>query len=191
MKKNSCAWWNSVLERNKNPKEFKEIWKNVRLILKDTDGKQQCWFYPGGWGIFEKEGTIEKACVEIEYWGFSVHFGLGFQENSIYTLHFVLVEILQNGAKFRQKVTSGFKNHEEFGKLQPTSGKSKKLKFDGILLSRKYICPKNTFFQLKLYTQSRIYLKLLSTTCVKIHQISYVIFETISHYSRHNLYVLF
>ena len=25
--------------------------------------------------------------IEIEDWGFSVHFELGFQENSIYTLH--------------------------------------------------------------------------------------------------------
>ena len=39
-------------------------------------------------------------------------------------------------------------------------------------------CPKNTFLQLKHYIQ-RIYLTLLSTTCVKIHQITYVIFETI------------
>ena len=31
-----------------------------------------------------------------------------------------------------------------------------------------------------------IYLKLVSTTYVKIHQLSYVIFETISHCSRHN-----
>ena len=37
--------------------------------------------------IFEKEGTSEKGCVEIEEWRFSVHFGLGLQENSIYTLH--------------------------------------------------------------------------------------------------------
>ena len=36
----------------------------------------------------------------------------------------------------------------------------------------------------------RIYLTLLSTT-VKIHQISYVIFETISHFWRHNLSVFF
>ena len=43
-----------------------------------------------------------------------------------------------------------------------------------------YICRKNTFFQLKHYIQ-RIYLTLLSTT-VKIHQIPYVIFETISHF---------
>ena len=34
-----------------------------------------------------------------------------------------------------------------------------------------YICPKNPFFQLKHI--KRIYLTLLSTTCVKIHQIPY------------------
>ena len=48
-----------------------------------------------------------------------------------------------------------------------------------------YICLKTTFLQLKHYIQ-KIYLTLLSTTCVKIHQILYVIFETISHFSRHN-----
>ena len=53
-----------------------------------------------------------------------------------------------------------------------------------------YFCPKNTFLQLKHYIQ-RIYLTLLSTTCVKIHQIPYVIFETISHFSRHNSSVFF
>ena len=40
---------------------------------------------PGCWDIYEKEGTSEKGCVEIEDWGFSLHFVLGFQENSIYT----------------------------------------------------------------------------------------------------------
>ena len=53
-----------------------------------------------------------------------------------------------------------------------------------------YFCPKNSFPQLKHYTQ-RIYLTLLSTTCVKIHQISYVIFKTVSHFSRHNSSVFF
>ena len=52
------------------------------------------------------------------------------------------------------------------------------------------ICPKNTFLQLKHYIQ-RIYLTLLSTTCVKIYQIPYVIFKTISYFSRHNSSVLF
>ena len=37
-----------------------------------------------------------------------------------------------------------------------------------------YICLKTTFLQLKHYIQ-KIYLTLLSTICVKIHQISYVI----------------
>ena len=40
-----------------------------------------------GLDIFENEGASEKGHDEIEEWGFSVHFGLGFQENSIYTLH--------------------------------------------------------------------------------------------------------
>ena len=39
-----------------------------------------------------------------------------------------------------------------------------------------YICPKNTFLQLKHHIQ-RIYETLLSAACVKIHQILYVIFE--------------
>ena len=37
--------------------------------------------------MFEKEGTSEKGWVEIEDWGFSVHFVLGLQGTSIYTLH--------------------------------------------------------------------------------------------------------
>ena len=53
-----------------------------------------------------------------------------------------------------------------------------------------YFCPKNTFLQLKHYMQ-KIYLTLLSTTCVKIHQITYIIFENISHFSRHNSSVFF
>ena len=52
-----------------------------------------------------------------------------------------------------------------------------------------YIYLKTTFLHLKHYLQ--IYLTLLSTTCVKIHQIPYVIFETISHFSRHNSSILF
>ena len=47
-----------------------------------------------------------------------------------------------------------------------------------------YIFRKTTFLQLKHCIQ-KIYLTLLSTICVKIHQIPYVIFETTSHFSRH------
>ena len=46
-------------------------------------------------------------------------------------------------------------------------------------MSKKYI------LQLKHYIQG-IYLKLLSTTCVKNNQIRHFISETISHFSRHN-----
>ena len=54
-------------------------------------------------------------------------------------------------------------------------------------------CPKNRFLKLMyiyIYIQ-RIYLRLLSTTFVKIHQIIYVIFETKSHFSQHNSSVSF
>ena len=79
---------------------------------------------PGGWDIFEKEGTSEKGCVEIEDWGFSsLHFVLGFQENSIYTYVFKLRYYIQNSAKFLQELTPGFKNQ----------------KLGGLLLSKKYI----------------------------------------------------
>ena len=86
--------------------------------------------------------------------------------------------------KVYTKADSWFQiSHEKFEQLQTSSGKSKKLKFDSLF-------SKNTFLQLKYYIQ-RIYLTLLSTTCVKIHQITYVIFETISHFSQHNSSVSF
>ena len=47
------------------------------------------------------------------------------------------------------------------------------------------ICLKTKFLQLKHYIH-QIYLTLLSTTCVKIHLIPCVLFETITHFSRHN-----
>ena len=74
------------------------------------------------------------------------------------------------------------KSHEEF---ETSSGKSKKVKFDG-LLSKKHIPSTKTYTAIQ-----RIYLKLLSTTCVKIHQITYVTFETISLFSQHNSSVSF
>ena len=89
------------------------------------------------------------------------------------------------------KIDSWFqKLREESRQIQTSSGKSKTLKLDGLLLSKKYICPKNTFLLLKHYLQ-RIFLTFLSATCKKIHQISLVIFETISHFSRHNSFIFF
>ena len=62
----------------------------LKVNLEGQGEKQHCLlfccFYPGGYGIFEKEGTSEKRCVEIEDWATSVHFVLGFQESSMQSL---------------------------------------------------------------------------------------------------------
>ena len=88
------------------PKEFKEIWKDVssRLILKDKGGKQHCSpFLPVlTWGLryfCKKDGKSVKECVEIEDWRVSVQFW-GFKKISCTLYTYVLVKILQNGARF-------------------------------------------------------------------------------------------
>ena len=54
--------------------------------------------------------------------GFSVHFVLGFQDNSICTLNLYFGLDLQNGAKFIQKTNPWFKkSNEELGQLQTSS----------------------------------------------------------------------
>ena len=61
--------------------------------------------------------------------------------------------------KIYTKTDSWFqKSHEEFGQFQTSSGKSKKLKFDGIFLSKKYIPSAKTLYTEELST-------LLSTNC--------------------------
>ena len=57
------------------------------------------------------EGTSEKGCVEIEDWGFSVPFVLGFEETPFTPYAYVFAKVLQNGAKFIQKLTPCFKNY--------------------------------------------------------------------------------
>ena len=103
--------------------------------------------------FLKKDGTTEKGCCfKIEDWGFSVHFVLGFQENSIYT--YVLYKVLYKTKvlytkwyKVFTKTDSCFqKSHEEFGQLQTGSGKSKNLRFDGLLLSKKHISSARTFY---------------------------------------------
>ena len=78
-----------------------------------------------------------------------------------------------------QKLTPGFKNHKNLKNFRQAVEIPKSSNLMG------YFCPKDTFLQLKHYIP-KIYLTLLSTTCVKIHQITYGIFETISNFSRHN-----
>ena len=91
--------------------------------------------------------NIRKRCAEIEDWGFSVHFVFGFQGNSIYTLHLCFSWDITKWCKVYTKTDSWFqKSHKEFGQLQTTSGKSKKLKFDGLLLSKKYIPSAKTLY---------------------------------------------
>ena len=88
------------------------------------------------------------------------------------------------------------KSHEDLRQLQTSSGKSKKLKLDGLLWSEKYICPKNTFTTqllciflaqtLHIYFLQKQPIKVqvfgLSTARVKVHQIPHVIFRTKSQF---------
>ena len=75
--------------------------------------------------------------------------------------------------KLIQKLTPDFKNHRNLDNLW------RGVKSPKIWYSMGYTCLKTTFLQLKHYLQ-KIYVTLLSTTCVKIHQIPDAIFETIS-----------
>ena len=110
-----------------------------------------------GLDIFENEGTSEKECIEIEDWGFSVHFGLGFKKIPFTLDTYVLVaKILQNGAKFRY-TKAGFKNYRNLSNFRQALESPKSWHLMGF-------CPKNTFLQLKHIQW--IFLTLLSTTCV-------------------------
>ena len=82
-----------------------------------------------------------------------------------------------------KKPTPGLKNHmRNLGNYRQAVKSSKIWNLMG------YFCPKNTFLQLKHI--QRIYQTLLSTRCLKTHQMTYVIFETICHFSRHSpLYI--
>ena len=40
-----------------------------------------------GLDILENEGVSEKGSIEIENWGFSVHFGFDKIQFTVYTLH--------------------------------------------------------------------------------------------------------
>ena len=53
---------------------------------------------------FWKEGTSRKKYAEIEHWGFPANFVLGFKKIPFTLYTYVLTKLLQNGAKFIQKV---------------------------------------------------------------------------------------
>ena len=99
-----------------------------------------------GLDIFENEGISEKGCVEIENWGFSVQFWLGFKKIPFTLYPYVLAKILQNGAKFRY-AKAGFKNYRNLNNFRQAVESPKSWNLMGF-------CPKkNTFLQLKHYTQ--------------------------------------
>ena len=65
--------------------------------------------------IFLKRGNIKKRCVEMKDWGFSVHFVLRFQDNSIYTLPLCFNSDITKWCKVYTKTDSWFQeSHEEF-----------------------------------------------------------------------------
>ena len=80
---------------------------------------------------------------------------------------FSLVLHLCSSKAILQKLTPDVKNHSNLGNFRQAIKSPKSRSSMG------YICLK-TSLQLKHYIQ-KIYLTLLSTTCVKIHQIPYVI----------------
>ena len=120
--------------------------------------------------------------------------GQGWLPISLYTLYwdfkifpftlytYVLATILQNGDKFIQRTNSWFKN--QMRKLYNYRQAVESFKSWNWWAT---FSPKNTFLQLKHI--QRIYPTLLSTSCVKIHQMTYVIFETMCHFSRHSPYI--
>ena len=79
-----------------------------------------------------------------------------------------------------KKPTPGLKNHmRNMGNYRKAGESPKSWNMMG------YFCLKNTFLQLKHL--QRIYPTLLSTSCMKIYQMNYFIFETICHFSRQPL----
>ena len=77
-----------------------------------------------GLDMFENEGISEKGCVEIENWGFSVQFWLGFKKIPFTLYPYVLAKILQNGAKFRY-AKAGFKNYRNLNNFRQAVESSK------------------------------------------------------------------
>ena len=117
-------------------------------------------------------------------------------EASLYTLYsgfkkipftlytYVLAKILQDGAKFIEKLTPAFRNKmRNLNSFRQAVESSTNWNLMGF-------CPKNTFLQLKHYMQ-RIYLTLLSTTSKNSPNYLCHFCQTISHFSQQTpLYLL-
>ena len=122
---------------------------------------------------FWKRGNIRKRVC----WNRRLRllFTLCIRVSRKFYLHlcFKLRYYIQNGAKFLQKLTPGFKNHmRNLDNFRQAVESPKSWNLMG------YFCPKNILLQLEHYIP-KIYLTLLSATSVKMYQITHVIFETI------------
>ena len=108
---------------------------------------------------------IEASLCTLD-WGFKkIQF-------TLYT--YVSAKILQNGVKFSY-AKARFKNYRNLNNFRQVVKSPGRLNLMGF-------CPKKyTFLQIKHHVPW-IYLTLLSTTCVQNNQITYVVFETISHF---------
>ena len=127
------------------------------------------------WGLeyFWERGNIRKRVC----WNRRLRllFTLCIRVSRKFYLHlcFKLRYYIQNGAKFLQKLTPGFKNHmRNLDNFRQAVESPKSWNLMG------YFCPKNILLQLEHYIP-KIYLTLLSATSVKMYQITHVIFETI------------
>ena len=87
----------------------------------------------------ENKRASENGWAEIKDWGTSVNFYWGFKRIQFKLYTYVVAKTLQNGAVY-PKTDSWFqKPHKEFQQLQASIAKSKRLKFDSLFLSKKYI----------------------------------------------------
>ena len=112
--------------------------------MKDKGGKQYCspffWLWPGGLDIYEKEGTSGKGWVKWKTEASPLYFLYWvFKKITFAFYSYVLPKILLNGAMFIKTDSWFQRSHEELEKLEISSEKSKKLKFDGLHMSKKYI----------------------------------------------------
>ena len=83
---------------------------------------------------------------EMKNWGFSVHFVLAFQGNSIHTLHLRFSQDITQWCNVYTKTDSWFQeSYKEFGQLQTSSGKYKKLKLHGLVVSKECIPSAKTY----------------------------------------------
>ena len=99
--------------------------------------------------------------------------------------YYKMMQSLQNSCN-SWFATLGFKNHTRNWDNCRQAVESPKS-----WISMDHFCSKNKFCQLQLKRNiQRIYLTLISTICVKIRRIPFI-FETLSHFSRHNSSVFF